>query len=254
MKKGLCLLFLVALISSCITKRDYYYFSKKNATVSADSLHSNVRIAEIPTHLLSEGDELEIDVNAINTVVQENNNRGAQNATIVKPTYVITYQGYINLPSIGNFYVKGRTIQSLQDTLLKVYQKFFNEPFVSVNLKSFKIVVMGEVRIPGVKIVNSDHVTILEALSMSGDLTEDAKRVNIKVLRKNDADNTIKEYSVDLASVSFFNSDVYYLHGNDVVYVSQISAKRYLTRAQSIAISLTAVNTIFIVLNNFIKL
>ena len=113
---------------------------------------------------------------------------------------------------------------------------------------------MGEVRAPGVKAINSDHVTILEALSLAGDLTEDAKRVNIKVLRKSQIDQSIKEYSIDLASISFFNSEVYYLQGNDVVYVSPISAKRYLTRAQSIAISLTAVNTIFIVLNNFIKL
>ncbi|MBI3234991.1 MAG: polysaccharide biosynthesis/export family protein [Bacteroidetes bacterium] len=252
MKKGIYLLLMITLIASCIPKRNYYYFSKKNAAVDNDSIFSSIQTQSIPVHLLSEGDEVEIQINPIN-IIQDNGNAGKSTNNVIIPSYKVSHLGFINLPILGNTYVKGKTLLSLQDSLLIAYRKFYTDPFVSVDLKSFKVVVLGEVRVPGTKIINYDNATILEALSLSGDLSEDAKRVNIKIIRKN-LDNTLREIQVDLSSVSIFNSECYYLMSNDIIYVSQISAKRYLTRAQSIAISLTAINTIFIVLNNFIKL
>ena len=49
---------------------------------------------------------------------------------------------------------------------------------------------MGEVSNPGVHEMAGDRITLLEALSMAGDLTPTAKRTNILVLREEEGKRT----------------------------------------------------------------
>ena len=76
---------------------------------------------------------------------------------------------------------------------------------------------MGEVNSPGTYTINGDKVTLLEALSMARDLTIYGKRDGVYVVREENGVRTT--YNVDLRSVSLFDSPVYYLRQNDVVYV-----------------------------------
>ena len=57
---------------------------------------------------------------------------------------------------------------------------------------------MGEVNSPGVQTISGDRITLLEALTMAGDLTPSGKRDNILVIRE-DGDQR-KTYTVDLTS------------------------------------------------------
>ncbi len=69
---------------------------------------------------------------------------------------------------------------------------------VNVQIKGFKVSVMGEVNSPGVQTISGDRITLLEALTMAGDLTPSGKRDNILVIRE-DGDQR-KTYTVDLTS------------------------------------------------------
>ena len=70
---------------------------------------------------------------------------------------------------------------------------------------------------PGTHRVTSERITLLEAISLSGDLTTYGKRDNILVLREENGE--VKSHRVDLTKADFINSDFYYLKQNDVVYV-----------------------------------
>ena len=82
---------------------------------------------------------------------------------------------------------------------------------------NFKVSVLGEVGSPGTYTISGDKVTILQALSLAGDLTIMGKRYNITVLREQGKERTF--YHMDLRDTDIFNSPAYYLQQSDVVYV-----------------------------------
>ena len=76
---------------------------------------------------------------------------------------------------------------------------------------------LGEVARPGLQEITRDKMTILEAIGRAGDLTITGRRDCIRVLRQEG--NVTKTYFVDLRSKDLFNSPVFNLQQNDVVYV-----------------------------------
>lgn len=88
---------------------------------------------------------------------------------------------------------------------------------------NFKVTVLGEVKKPGVHKVNSERITLPEALSLSGDLTNYGKRDNVLITREENG--KVTTHRVDLTKVDFLNSEFYYLKQNDVVYVEPNSTK-----------------------------
>ena len=80
------------------------------------------------------------------------------------------------------------------------------------------ISVLGEVNNPGRFNIDRDRVTILDALSMAGDLTIYGNRFKVMVMRQEG--DVQRVYGVNLTSgKQIYTSPVYYLQQNDVVYV-----------------------------------
>lgn len=128
--------------------------------------------------------------------------------------------GKIDLPVLGEMQVAGLTRLQLTEEIKKRLEEgeYMKDPAVSVRIQGLKISVMGEVGSPGVKEMPGDRITLLEALSMAGDLTPSAKRTNILVLREENGKRC--SYKIDLTSGrDVLESPCYYLQQNDVVYV-----------------------------------
>jgi polysaccharide export outer membrane protein len=87
----------------------------------------------------------------------------------------------------------------------------------------FRVNVLGEVKAPGTYNFPSERVTILDAISAAGDLTDDAQRGNVMVIREEN--NKRNYYPVDLRSGAVFQSPVFQLQQNDLVYVGANKAK-----------------------------
>lgn len=129
-------------------------------------------------------------------------------------------EGMIDVPVLGEMKAAGLTRGELAEAIKTklIDEEYIKEPAVSVQIRGFKISVMGEVNNPGVQTISGDRVTILEALTMAGDLTPSGKRDNILVVRE-DGDQRIS-YVVDLTSgEKVLESPCYYLKQNDVIYV-----------------------------------
>ena len=99
--------------------------------------------------------------------------------------------------------------------LLKEYVK---NPIINIRTVNFRITVLGDVNRPGVFIIKNDRITILEALGLAGDISIQAERKNVLVIREANGKTTYNR--IDLTSKSVFNSPVYYLTQNDVIYVA----------------------------------
>lgn len=135
--------------------------------------------------------------------------------------YTIDPEGNIEFPELGTIHIAGMT-RSEVAAFVKgqlVGQGLIQDPIVTVEFANMQFSVIGEVKSPGRYNINQDKVTILDAISMAGDMTINGKRKNVQVLRTDSLGN-IMTYRVDFTSIdSVRNSPVYYLAQNDLVYV-----------------------------------
>ena len=142
--------------------------------------------------------------------------------------YVVDNDGYIDFPVLGKISVAGMTRWELSEKIKDILldKGYLNDAVVTVEFMNFKVSVLGEVNKPGTYTIEGDKVTVLQALSLAGDLTIFGKRNNVTVIREMDGERIF--YNVDLCSVDMFKSPAYNLLQNDIVYVepSDIKARQ----------------------------
>ncbi|MDH6534543.1 polysaccharide export protein [Parabacteroides sp. 52] len=138
-------------------------------------------------------------------------------------TYAVDANGDINYPVLGKIHVQGLTKHELEDQLKKDISQYIEDPIVKVQIVNFKVTVLGEVNRPGPISIKTDRISILDALGHVGDLTINARRDNIMILRDN---NGKKEVGfIDITDPALFASPFYYLKQNDAIYVTPNKAK-----------------------------
>ncbi len=133
--------------------------------------------------------------------------------------YTLDDNGDIDFPVLGTLHISGMT-KSQVASLVKerlMAENLVNDPVVTVEFMNLYFSVLGEVKLPGKYSITKDRISLLEAISMAGDLTIYGKRDAIFVIREEN-DERVTHW-VDIRSKDFFNSPVYYLKQNDVVYV-----------------------------------
>ena len=139
--------------------------------------------------------------------------------------YLVDTNGNIDFPILGEIHLEGLTRMQLTELIKNklIEGDLIKDPIVTVQFLNFKISVMGEVGRPGSFTISGDRITLLEALSMAGDLTIYGRRDRVGVIRENNGKRTILFH--DLRSADIFNSPCYYLQQNDIVYVEPNKAK-----------------------------
>jgi len=173
------------------------------------------------------------------------------------PGYLVDEAGTIVFPILGKMVVAGLTQDSLSRRIqnMLIDGGYINDPVVTVTPMNFRVTVIGEVSRPQELHITGDRLTILEAIAMCGDLTIDGKRENVTVMREKNGVAT--PINIDLTKKTLFDSEVYYLQSNDVVYVepSELKKRRmrrdenwpkYVTATVSIAVTLGNIYRIWV--------
>jgi polysaccharide export outer membrane protein len=221
------ILFLFALFFfSCASKKDLVYCQNIDGLASSEKLNS-YEIKIQPDDLLliivsADDPESAIPFNLTTISVPSVNN--SNNSVMMNvqgqqsmQSYLVDSSGSIDFPVLGKLKVGGLSRSEVLHLLESQISKYIKNPIINIRLMNFKVSVQGEVTIPGTFSVNSDRVTLIEALSMAKDLTIYGKRDNILIIREVGG---VKSYNrVDITKADFINSPFYYLSQNDVVYV-----------------------------------
>ena len=135
-------------------------------------------------------------------------------------TYTVTEDGTIDFPILGKIQARGLTCRQLSESIKKELQSrsLITDPFVTTQITNFTYSVLGEAKKVGtVEVKGKERVTILDAVAQAGDLTQDAKLERIAVIREENGKRKI--YHVDIRSKSIFESPVFYLKQNDLIYI-----------------------------------
>lgn len=110
--------------------------------------------------------------------------------------------GKLSMPLIGEMMVKDDTVTQLKTKLTAEYQKYINNPEITVTVqeaRSHRFNVVGQVQRPG-SFVITQPTTVLDAIALVGGFRDFAKTKKIYVLRAQ-ADGTTKRLPFDYNKV-----------------------------------------------------
>ena len=213
LKKTIPFFFLV-LLFSCASRKDMVYYQ------DVDNLGSQQKSNSYEIKIQPD-DLLMISVYAEDPEIAKsfslNVSTGLSTGASIGSVYLVDAKGYIDFPTLGKMKVSGLTRTEVLIVLDTKISQYIKKPIISLSITNFKVSVQGEVGKPGTYPVLSERITLIEALSMAGDLTVFGKRDNILIIREIDG---VKSYNrVNITKSGFMNSPFYYLAQNDVVYV-----------------------------------
>ena len=140
--------------------------------------------------------------------------------------YTVDAHGDIDFPVLGKVHVAGMKRQEIAEYIKGelVRENLVKDPVVTVEFMNLCVSVLGEVNNPGRFSIDRDRLTVLDALSLAGDLTIYGNRYKVIVLRQED--DVQRVYGIDLTSGEHvYSSPAYYLQQNDVVYVEPNAVK-----------------------------
>lgn len=145
--------------------------------------------------------------------------------------YLVDQRGMIDFPVIGELKLGGLTTSEAKLLVKTRLLEDLKEVVVNLRLLNFRVTVSGEVLRPGSYFVVNERITIPEALTLAGDLSNYADRSNVLIVREEDGVRTFNR--VNLQSSNLFQSDLFYLKQNDFIYVEPITAKTGAVQDQS---------------------
>lgn len=133
-------------------------------------------------------------------------------------SYTIDKTGNIDFPVLGTLHIEGKTLNEVKNDIASeiVRLGYIREPLVKVEMENFTITVLGETG-QSVMPVQGSSINILQVLARSGGTTDLSKIPDVMVIRTEGGERVA--HSVNLQSKSLFESPVFYLQQNDVVYV-----------------------------------
>ena len=215
-------LFIIGLmLIGCATKKDIIY------NLDAGDQTSEQKFKNIS---IDYGDVLDINISALNPESVAIFKRNAANVQAnVQPEilkiqgYLVNEEGYIEFPVLGKVKAVGLSTSDLADNIKDGVSFYVKNPSVNVRLANYKITLLGEVASPGTYTVLEERIDILQAIGLAGDLTINANRRNVKLIRRKD--NKVEEISLNLIEGDLLSSPYYYLKQNDVLYFAPNTAK-----------------------------
>ena len=242
----IALVAVVLLAPSCATKKDILYFQnieEVEPKAQTTQYEAVIKKDDRLTIVVSGPDKTvtapyNLTLGEMSTTSGSGSSTNPENATL---TYLVDPEGNINFPILGTIHVEGMTRNQLVNYLQTEIGKDVKDPIVYVAIKNYKITVLGEVRSPGTYTMDSEKITILQALGRAGDLNLTAERDGILLIREENG--VERHYNIDLKSADLLNSPYFYLQQNDVIYVPA-SASRVASATMATGIWSTALSSV----------
>jgi len=158
-------------------------------------------------YLISKGDTLEISVWEAEGLTKD---------------VIVTPDGMISFPLIGEIKVDGKTLRELDDEVTKKITVYVKNPQVSIMVQKIggrRVVVLGEVKNPGVYQITGQG-TIMEAIAMAGGATREAVTRSVAVVR-GDLKTSPQVMLLNLDKVFTYGEmpKQYIIQPEDIVYV-----------------------------------
>ena len=229
LKIGVIAVLFAVVFASCVPQKKMLYL--KNAEMAAENISKDYVNDRTVDYKLQPGDNLYIHV--VNTIDERSaasingDIRGylSSDANIYLQTTTIDEDGYVEMPLVGKIEVKNLTVDEAKDRLQTAINTYINGSMLVVKLASFNLTLLGEVSRPGMYKVYQSQINLFEAVALAGNMTNFAKKSDVKIIRQTDHGSEI--VTVDMGQADILSSPYYYLKPNDIIYVEPLKIKQW---------------------------
>ena len=238
-KQLLGFLFILFLTSSCIPNEKVLYLQDKTQTIPDDSLISLSRVDYRlqPNDILlinfysgvAEAVEKYYPIFARPNANQVGGNSGGGNNGGGQDPYLTGYnvdkEGNIEINALGRVKASGLTTSELKYEIERQIREKdgVTDILVGVKLSGIPYTIYGEVENVGPNLIRQYEVNILEAIAASGDLTINADRGHVKILRQ--YPEGIRIHEIDVTGREFISTEYFFIHPDDIVYVPPLKIR-----------------------------
>ncbi|MFY0592631.1 polysaccharide biosynthesis/export family protein [Roseivirga sp.] len=257
-KKVVLLLFICGLASSCIPNEKVVYLQNKSG---AERLENEKLIAvQRVDYRLQPNDILLINFySGIEKAVEkfypifarpnsglggnnQNNQNGQMNPYLTG--YNIDKDGNIEINALGRVQAAGLTTSELKYEIERQIREKeeVNDILVGVKLSGIPYTIFGEVRTQGPNLLRVYEANIFEAIAASGDLTINADRSHVQILRQ--YPEGIRIHEIDVTSRDFLETDKFFLQPDDIIYVPPLKIRELGTGQTALQTFATIVSVI----------
>jgi len=242
---------LMIAFTSCTSHRQLVYLRNVDS-VSAENFYPKNR----PEYLIQTRDIMYVKIYSLNeemsslinqTIGSYQQNLFQNETSLFINGYAVSDSGNIEIPILGKVMVAGKTMDEAIASIRERANQYLKDATVIVKLISFKVSVIGEVTRPGTYNNFNSQLTVLEAISMAGDITDYGNRKQILVLRP--SSNGTKTFRLNLTNKNILMSDGFFLLPNDIIYVEPIKSKTFRINLPTISLAFTSISTLILVLN-----
>ncbi|QKG78795.1 polysaccharide biosynthesis/export family protein [Tenuifilum thalassicum] len=251
MRKFLIIIATLIASVSCNRKAQLVYLN--------DVTNETLGAIKAPVYLIKPGDVLSIQIYTQDpNISQLFNLANTQNTNASYNTEISSYisgfsvndSGQVNLPVIGKVKISELSVRDAQESIQQAANKYLKDALVVVKLLSFRVTVLGEVKLPGTYTNYKDNLNIFEAIGMAGDLTDFGERSNVLVLRN--TPQGVKTFRMNLQDKNIVTSEGFFLQPNDTVIVEPRKGKVMALNTPNIQLILSTLTTVLLFLN-FLK-
>lgn len=174
-----------------------------------------------------------------------------QQASSQQIDYVVRQDGTVELPILGNIFLKGYTVVQAEDTLQKLFKKEYNNPFVQLKITNQRVIVFpgGGSDAKVIPLLNS-NTTLMEVIAQAGGIAERGKSNTVKIIRRENGER--KMYKIDLSTVEGLKFVDMVVQANDYVYIEPKAAitRGVVTEIAPVVSILSSALIIFTVIKN----
>lgn len=232
------LLFILILASGCIPNEKVVYMQDKTDTMPDDSLITLKRI----DYKLQPNDILLVnfyssDLEAVEkyypvfarpgSIALGGNNNGGGNGNNGPDPYLTGYNvdkdGMIEINALGRVKAAGLTTTELKYAIEDSIRSQISDILVGVKLSGIPYTIFGEVSQPGPNLIRQYEANIIEAIATAGDLTLNADRGHVKLLRQYPEGARIHE--IDVTGRAFLETEYFFLQPDDIIYVPPLKIR-----------------------------
>lgn len=132
-------------------------------------------------------------------------------------------EGNLELPFIGKLKLSELTVRQTETLLKEKLIGYFETPVVRVQLLSFHFTILGEVNEEGRYTTYNPNTSVIDAVTLAGNLNDFADRSKIKVVRYQ-GDKAIVFY-VNMLAEDLLAQPGYFLQPDDLVIVPPLKAR-----------------------------
>lgn len=213
MKRLFPLLLVIVTFSSCKVfypnylfrdTKDFYYFELKEVEYQKQVLLPNDKIT---FQLYTRDGFTLIDV-------LEGETSGLSGG---EASYLVKEDGYIELPLLGEVFVKGMTRLEFENFLEKKYSAWYNDPFVQLQVTNYRAYVFMGVGAARVVELKNENTKLIEVLAYMGGISAESKSHSIKIIRGDYDKPFIKK--IDLSTIAGLKDADFIILPDDLIIV-----------------------------------